>query len=64
MIAVYNFEFFFQLVTMYMLMLSVYKIRKFYRDNKLTEELNTKVMVLHVLAFGAYVLCIPAASFF
>jgi len=49
---------------MYMLMLSVYKIRKFYRDNKITEELNTKVMVLHVLAFGAYVLSIPATSFF
>jgi len=64
LIAVYNFEFLFQLVTMYMLMLSVYKIRKFYRDNKITEELNTKVMVLHVLAFGAYVLSIPATSFF
>ena len=43
---------------MYALMLSVYKIRKFYKDNKLTEEMNTKAMVIHVLAFGSYVLSV------
>jgi hypothetical protein len=37
-------------------MLSVYKIRKFYKENKLTEELNSKAMLLHVMAFGGYVL--------
>jgi hypothetical protein len=39
-----------------MLMLSVYKIRKFYKENKLTEELNSKAMLLHVMAFAGYVL--------
>ena len=37
-------------------MLSVHKIRKFYKENKLTEELNSKAMLLHVMAFGGYVL--------
>jgi len=37
-------------------MLSVYKIRKFYKENKLTAELNTKAMLLHVLAFGSFVI--------
>lgn len=36
----------------YLLMLSVYKIRKFYKEKKLTAELNTKAMLLHVIAFG------------
>ena len=37
-------------------MLSVYKIRKFYKENKLTAEMNTKAMLLHVLAFGSFVI--------
>ena len=41
---------------MYVLMLSVFKIRKFYKENKITEEMNSKAMVIHVLAFGGYVL--------
>ena len=41
---------------MYVLMLSVYKIRKFYKDNKLTAEMNTKAMLIHVLAFGLFVI--------
>jgi hypothetical protein len=41
---------------MSVLMLSVFKIRKFYRENKITEEMNTKAMVIHVLAFAGYVL--------
>jgi hypothetical protein len=41
---------------MYVLMLSVFKIRKFYKENKITDEMNSKAMVIHVLAFGGYVL--------
>ena len=37
-------------------MLSVYKIRKFYKENKLTAEMNTKAMAIHVLAFGLFVI--------
>jgi hypothetical protein len=33
-------------------MLSAYKIRKFYKEKKLIEELNTKTMVMHVFAFA------------
>jgi hypothetical protein len=47
---------------MYVLMLSVFKIRKFYQDNKLTEEMNTKAMVLHVVAFGSYVISVFVIS--
>ena len=43
-------------VTFYVLMLSVFKIRKFYKDNKITEEMNTKAMLIHVLAFAGYAL--------
>ena len=50
------------IVTMYVLMLSVFKIRKFYKDNKLTEEMNIKAMVLHVLAFGSYVISVFVVS--
>ena len=56
MIAVYSLEFCLTCVTMYVLMLSVFKIRKFYKENKITEEMNSKAMVIHVLAFGGYVL--------
>ena len=35
-------------------MLSVYKIRKFYKENKLTAEMNTKTMLHHVMAFGLF----------
>ena len=37
---------------MFLLMLSVYKIRKFYKEHKLKEELNTKVMIIHVFAYA------------
>jgi len=43
-------------ITMFVLMLSVYKIRKFYKDNHLTKIMNTKAMAIHVLSFGGYVL--------
>jgi hypothetical protein len=43
---------------MYVLMLAVYKIRKFYKDNRVTEEMNTKSMVIHVLAFGGYIVAL------
>ena len=57
-IPIFFFGFGLGLVTMYVLLLSVYKIRNFYRDNKLTEEMNTKAMVFHVLAFGLYVVSV------
>ena len=36
-------------------MLSVYKIRKFYKEHKLKEELNTKVMIIHVFAYAGLI---------
>ena len=64
MILVYSSEFCYVCVTAYVLMLSVHKIRKFYKENKLTEELNSKAMLLHVLAFGSFVIsALPYSSF-
>jgi len=42
-------------ITFFVLMLSAYKIRKFYKEKKLIEELNTKVMVMHVFAFAGVI---------
>jgi hypothetical protein len=56
LIAVYSTGFCLTCVTMFVLMLSVYKIRKFYKDNQLTKQMNTKAMAIHVLTFGGYVL--------
>ena len=39
-------------ITLYVLLLSIYKIRTFYKEHKLIEELNTKVMIIHVFAFA------------
>ena len=50
------FELCFVCVTAYVLMRSVFRIRKFYKENKLTEELNSKAMVNHVFAFGGFTL--------
>ncbi len=54
--AVYILELCLTCVTFYVLMLSVFKIRKFYKENKIIEEMNTKAMVIHVLAFAGYAL--------
>jgi hypothetical protein len=40
------------------LILAVYKIRKFYKDNEILEKLNKKLIVIHVLAFGIYALSV------
>jgi len=37
-------------------MRSVYKIRKFYKEHNLKEELNSRVMRIHVVAFADCVL--------
>jgi hypothetical protein len=58
LMAVYSLEFVCAVVMMYVLMLAVYKIRKFYKDNKVTEEMNTKAMIIHVLAFGGYIVAL------
>jgi magnesium-transporting ATPase (P-type) len=63
LIAVWVLGFCLICVTCYVLMLSVYKIRKFYKENKLTAEMNTKAMLLHVLAFGSFVIsALPYSS--
>jgi hypothetical protein len=41
---------------MFVLSLAIFKIRRFYRENKLSEKMNTKAMVIHVLTFGGFVL--------
>ena len=49
---------------MCVLILAVFKIRKFYKDNEILEELNKKLIVIHVLAFGIYALSVLPATFF
>ena len=39
-------------ITLFVLMLSVYKIRKFYKEHKLIQELNTELLVIHFFAFA------------
>lgn len=44
------------IMTGLVLMWSVQKIRKFYQENDLNEELNVKALTLHASAFGIYLL--------
>jgi hypothetical protein len=46
---------------LFVLLLSVKKIKKFYKDHKLLEELNTKVMKIHVVAFAG---CMLGSAFY
>lgn len=55
-IALYSFNFCLICVTIFVLSLAIFKIRRFYRENKLSEKMNTKAMVIHVLTFGGFVL--------
>jgi hypothetical protein len=43
---------------MCVLILAVFKIRKFFKDNDILEELNKKLIVIHVLAFVIYALSV------
>jgi hypothetical protein len=50
--AVRFFTFLCTCITLFLLMHSVCKIRKFYEEHKLKEELNTKVLIIHFVAFA------------
>ena len=58
MIVVLSLEFCTICVTMCVLILAVFKIRKFYKDNEILEKLNNKLIVIHVLAFSIYALSV------
>lgn len=44
------------ILTGIVLMRSVHKIKKFYQENDLKEELNMKALTLHASAFGTYMI--------
>jgi hypothetical protein len=44
------------ILTGIVLMRSVHKIKNFYQENNLKEELNIKALTLHASAFGAYMI--------
>ena len=62
LIAVFSLEFCVNCVTTYVLIVAVFKIRKFYKENKIMEELNKKLIVIHVLTFGIFALSVLLAT--
>ena len=61
LIAIFILTFCLTCTTLFVLLLSVKKIKKFYKDHKLLEEFNTKVMKIHVVAFAG---CMLGSAFY
>jgi hypothetical protein len=53
---------FLTIVTGVVLMCSVYKIRKFYQENDLKEELNGRFLDMHALAFVLFTISVIPAN--